>query len=73
MISNESSKPKKFYEMLNKLNGNGLQIQYAFKRQLHSTSNKITNIELIFNNLTNSDIDSVKLVNKVKRFYFINY
>ena len=59
--------------MLNKLNGNGLQIQYAFKRNFHSTSNKITNIELIFNNLTNSDIDSVKLVNKVETRSYLNF
>ena len=54
---------KKEYELLNKINGNGLQINYVFPRTLSLTSNKMTTIEIIFKNFTNGDLTSLNIVN----------
>lgn len=54
---------KKEYELLNKINGNGLQINYVFPRTLSLTSNKMTTIELIFKNFTSGDLASLNVVN----------
>ena len=56
--------PKKDYELLNKINGNGLQIQYRFPRSANVFSNKMVTIELVFNNSSNGDFGSLAISNK---------
>lgn len=55
---------KKDYELLNKINGNGLQINYRFPRVLNQFSNKMITIELIFCNSSNGDYCSFSITNK---------
>ncbi len=55
---------KKEYELLNKLNSNGLQITYVFPRTPNTTSNKMTTVELIFANFSGGDLASLAVVNK---------
>jgi hypothetical protein len=55
---------KKEYELLNKINGNGLQIQYKFPRIPNKFSNKMITIELVFSNWSNGDFSSFTITNK---------
>ena len=55
---------KKDYELINKIFGNGLQIQYRFSRTPHPASNKMIAIELICTNVSNGDFVSVSITNK---------
>ena len=54
---------KKEYELINKIFGNGLQIQYRFPRTTNTSSNKMISIELMFTNVSNGDFVSVKIAN----------
>jgi AP-3 complex subunit beta len=63
-FSQQTVQSKKEYELLNKINGNGLQIQYKFTRTQQTSSNKMVNIELIFTNLSNGDFSSFSISNK---------
>lgn len=55
---------KKEYELLNKINGNGLQIQYRFLRSPNNFSNKAVSVELKFDNHSNGDLTSFKITNR---------
>jgi hypothetical protein len=55
---------KKDYDLLNKINGNGLQIQYRFPRASNKFSNKMITIELVFTNMSNGDFTSFSIGNK---------
>jgi AP-3 complex subunit beta len=55
---------KKEYELLNKINGNGLQILYRFPRTLNMSSNKMITIELLLSNNSNGDFGSLRISNK---------
>lgn len=55
---------KKDYELLNKINGNGLQIQYKFTRASNQHSNKSISIDLVFTNQSNGDFSSFTITNK---------
>lgn len=55
---------KKEYELLNKINSNGLQIQYKFPRVANANSNKMTTIELLFSNFSNGDLSSFTVSSK---------
>lgn len=54
----------KEFELLNKISGNGLQIQYKFTRQANQFSNKAVTIELKISNFTNGDLNSFTISNK---------
>lgn len=63
-FNQQTVQSKKEYELLNKINGNGLQIQYKFTRSQQTSSNKMVNIELVFTNLSNGDFSSFSISNK---------
>jgi hypothetical protein len=54
----------KQYELLNKINGNGLQVYYKFVRTLNQQSNKMINVELSFTNFSNGDFCAMHISNK---------
>ena len=54
----------KEFDLLNKISGNGLQIQYIFTRQVNQFSNKAVTIELKISNFTNGDLNSFFISNK---------
>ncbi|RNA11859.1 AP-3 complex subunit beta-2 [Brachionus plicatilis] len=54
----------KEFELLNKISGNGLQIQYKFTRQANQFSNKAVTVELKISNFTNGDLNSFSVSNK---------
>jgi hypothetical protein len=60
----QSHMSKKEYELINKIFGNGLQIQYRFTRSPHSTSNKMITVELTYTNVSNGDFVSVSIANR---------
>jgi hypothetical protein len=49
---------------LNKINGNGLQINYHFLRSQSSTNNKMVSLELVFTNTSNGDFGSFTISNR---------
>ena len=55
---------KKEYELLNKINSNGLQVSYLFPRTSSSFANKTIAVELIFKNSSNGDFSSLAIANK---------
>jgi hypothetical protein len=55
---------KKEYELLSKINGNGLHIQYRYVRTPNKFSPKAVTIELKFSNQTNGDFGSFSITNK---------
>jgi hypothetical protein len=55
---------KKEHELINKVFGQGLQIQYRFTRQPHLASNKMVTIELICTNVSQGDFSSLSIANK---------
>ena len=62
------------YECLNRMIGQGLQIQYRFPRTSYRRSTNLVHIELIFTN-TNStkDIQSIKFIKSVRRLIFFSF
>lgn len=69
-IFNDNYIPKTKYELLSRINGNGLQIQYCFVRSQNISSPKMTNIRLMFNNFTDQDLKSFQVLSKVIRLTF---
>ena len=55
---------KKEYELVNKMTGNGMHIQYRFTRAANSTSNKMVTIELVYTNVSNGDFVSLGITSK---------
>lgn len=55
---------KKDYELLSKINGNGLHINYRFTRTPHPASNKMVSLELNINNVSNGDFNGFSVSNK---------
>lgn len=51
-------------ELLNKINGHGLQISYRFIRAPHLYSAKMVSIELTFHNDSNNDLENIHLSDK---------
>lgn len=51
-------------ELLNKINGHGLQINYRFTRGPHLYSAKMVSIELTFHNESNNDLENIHVSNK---------
>lgn len=56
--------PMKKHELLNKINGHGLQIFYRFTRSPHLFSAKMVSIELTFKNDSNKDLESIHVGDK---------
>lgn len=52
-------------ELLNKITGYGLKIDYRFTRSPHLISAAMTNIQLIFHNGSSSTITNIRVGNKV--------
>lgn len=55
---------KKEYELLSKINGNGIQISYRFSRGPNKFSPKAVTIELKFTNFSNGDFSGFAIGNK---------
>jgi AP-3 complex subunit beta len=55
---------KKEYELLSKINGNGLQISYRFTRAPNKFSPKAVTIELKLSNFSNGDFSGFHVANK---------
>ena len=55
---------KKEYELLSKINGNGLQIKYRYARTPNLQYSKMVFIELTFTNVSNGDFNSFSVSNK---------
>lgn len=51
-------------ELLSKINGHGLQINYRFTRAPHLYSAKMVSIELTFHNESNNDLENIHLSDK---------
>lgn len=51
-------------ELLNKINGQGLQVNYRFTRAPHLYSAKMVSIELTFHNDSNNDLENINLSDK---------
>jgi len=59
------------YDCLNRITGQGLQIQYRFPRTSYRRSPNMVHVELIFTNTTaNKDIQSIKFLKPVCFSYF---
>lgn len=52
------------HELLNKINGHGLQIYYRFTRAPHLYSAKMVSIELTLKNESNNDMESIHISDK---------
>lgn len=52
------------HELLNKINGQGLQIHYRFTRAPHLYSGKMVSIELTLKNDSNNDLESIHISDK---------
>lgn len=63
-LTGPSLTPNTQYELLNKINGLGLQIHYRFTRAPHLFSTRMVSIELTFKNESLKDIDSIRISNK---------
>ena len=57
--------PIKKYELLNKVSGRGLKMEYRFTRSQHLVSPAMVNIEIIVSNESSEIIKDVKVGNKV--------
>ena len=57
--------PLKKFELLNKINGQGLKVEYRFTRSQHLVSSVMVSIELSFTNETKEPIENVHIGNKV--------
>lgn len=57
--------PVKKYELLNKVSGRGLKLEYRFTRSQHLVSSTLVNIELTFYNENNENIQNIRVGNKV--------
>lgn len=57
--------PVKKYELLNKVSGRGLKMEYRFTRSQHLVSSTLVNIELIFYNESNEIMQNIRVGNKV--------
>ncbi len=53
--------PKKNYELLNRIKGDGLQIHYRFTRRPHIYSAKLAGVELTAQNTVEAPIGSVSV------------
>ncbi|CAD5125567.1 DgyrCDS13770 [Dimorphilus gyrociliatus] len=51
-------------ELLNRITGDGLYIQYRFTRTLSAFSPKFTSVELIFNNTLSKPLENIRLKDK---------
>ncbi|KAL1492701.1 hypothetical protein ABEB36_010917 [Hypothenemus hampei] len=58
---NTNTKPQ---ELLSKINGKGLSASYRFTRNPHLYSPSMTNVNIIFTNNTNEDINEIRLGKK---------
>ncbi|KAL3884495.1 hypothetical protein ACJMK2_024630 [Sinanodonta woodiana] len=56
--------PLKTYELLNKMQGKGLTVSYKFTRTISVFSPKMVSIEMIFTNLSDKPINSIKIGDK---------
>lgn len=54
----------KEYELLSKINGNGLQIKYRYSRQLHIQSTRMLTVQLTLTNVSSGDFGSLTVSNK---------
>lgn len=57
--------PVKKYELLNKVSGRGLKLEYRFTRSQHLVSPALVNIELTFANEGTETIKDIRVGNKV--------
>jgi len=58
-VAEPSFVPKKNYELLNRIKGNGLQIHYRFTRRPHIYSPKLVGVELTAQNTADTPIGEV--------------
>lgn len=59
-------------ELLNRINGRGLSATYRFTRSPHLYSPSMANINIMFVNNTNEDINDIRLGRKVKGYYVVS-
>lgn len=57
--------PVKKYELLNRVSGCGLKMEYRFTRSQHLINPAMVNIELIFTNESSGAIQDIKIGSKV--------
>ena len=57
--------PLKKFELLNKINGHGLKVEYRFTRSQHLVSSVMVSIELSFINESKEPIKYIRIGNKV--------
>lgn len=57
--------PVKKHELLNRVSGCGLKMEYRFTRSQHLMNPTMVNIELIFTNESSEAIKDIKIGNKV--------
>lgn len=55
----------KKFELLNKVSGRGLKMEYRFSRSQHLMSSAMINIEITFSNESNDTIENIRVGNKV--------
>ena len=60
-ITEPSYVPKKNYELLNRIKGNGLHIHYRFTRRPHIYSPKLVGVELTAQNTVDTPIGGVDI------------
>lgn len=63
-IGQQNFTSKKEYELLSKINGNGLQVTYKYTRAQNQQSSKMVSIELVLTNVSNGDFNSLAITNK---------
>lgn len=64
----------KVIELLDRINGHGLSINYRFTRSPHLFSSQMTNVGLVFTNCSQEIITDIKISNKVMSIKFMrNY
>lgn len=61
----------KSIELLNRINGNGLAVDYRFTRTSNLYSPKMVNLNVTFRNTTNESIDDIKFIKKVSYSFFV--
>lgn len=51
-------------ELLNRITGDGLNVQYRFTRTLSAFSPKFTSVELLFNNTLSKNLENIRIKDK---------
>lgn len=59
--------PTKTFELLNKISGKGLKVDFRFTRSQHLVSSAMTSIEMTFTNESGDEIKDIRVGSKVRR------